>query len=116
MYDEAEKYASDYASSDDNLFSEATINNNKLYDIDEHGAKSPGSYVASEASIEAVYMESFLENSSVESTMSDNDDDKAVLKGNSISHHFMPSEMVYVSFFMLYHFLCRNCRSIESKF
>ena len=60
--------------------------------------ESPSSYLASKASIEAVYMESFLENSSKESEKSDNDDDKAIPKGKSIAHHFMPSKMVRLSF------------------
>jgi len=41
---------------------------------------SPGSYLSLEASIQAVDMESILENSSQESTMSVNNDDEAISK------------------------------------
>ena len=59
---------------------------------------SPDSYLAPEDDNEAANMESFLENSSQEGTMSDDDDDVAIPKGKSIAHHYMPSKMVYVSF------------------
>ena len=94
MYDEADVSTYAYASSDDDLFSEATTILDKL---DELGAMSPDSYLAPEADIEAANMESFLENSSQKGTMSD-DDDVATSEGKSIAHHYMPSKIVYVSF------------------
>jgi len=53
LNDEAENSTYDYASSDDNFFSDATINNNDLNGIDELVVESSGSYLALEASIEA---------------------------------------------------------------
>ena len=97
MYDEADVSTYAYASSDDDLFSEATTIFDELDDIDELGAMSPDSYLAPEADIEAANMESFLENSSQKGTMSD-DDDVATSEGKSIAHHYMPSKIVYVSF------------------
>ena len=65
LYDEAENSAHAYARSDDNLFSDATINNNKLDDKDELRVESPGSYLAPDpdASIDAKFRKPFLENS-----------------------------------------------------
>ena len=98
MYDEADDSTYAYATSDDDHFSEATTILDELDDIDELGALSPDSYLAPEDDNEATNMESFLENSSQEGTMSDDDDDVAIPKGKSIAHHYMPSKMVYVSF------------------
>jgi len=85
-------------SSDDDNFSEATTLLDELDDIDELGAMNPDSYLAPDADVEAANMESFLENSCKKGMMSDNDDDVAILKGNLIAHHYMPTNMVYVSF------------------
>ena len=93
LYDEADDSTYAYATSDDDHFSEATT---ILDDVDELGAMIPDSYLAPDDDIEAANMESFLENSSQEGTM--NDDDVAIPKGKSIAHHSMPSKMVYVSF------------------
>ena len=95
LYDEADDSTYAYATSDADLFSEATT---ILDDIDELGAMSPDSYLAPDADVEAANMESFLENSSQKGTMSDDDDDMAIPKGKSIAHHLMPIKMVYVSF------------------
>ncbi len=65
----------------------------ELDDIDELGAMSPDSYLAPDADIESANMDSFLENSSQNGTMSDDDDDVAIPKGKSIAHHNMPSEL-----------------------
>jgi len=98
LYDDADDSTYAYASSDDDLFSEATTIIDELDDIDELRAMSPDSYLAPDADIEAANMESFLENSSQKGTMSDDDDDVAISKGKSIAHHYMPSKMTYVSF------------------
>ena len=95
LYDEADD---SYATSDADLFSEATTILDELDDIDELGAMSPDSYLASDADVEAANMESFLENSSEKGTMNDDDDDMAIPKGKSIAHHLMPINMVYASF------------------
>jgi len=78
LYDEADDSTYAYASSDDDLFSEATTNLNKLDDIDELRALSPDSYLAPDADVEAANMYLFFENSSQKSAMSDHDDDVAI--------------------------------------
>jgi len=98
LYDEVDDSTYAYATSNNDLFSEATTILDELDDIDELGAMSPDSYLAPDADVEAANMESFLENSSQKGTMSDNDDDLAIPKGKSIVHHCIPSKMVYVSF------------------
>jgi len=64
LYDEADDSTYAYASSDDDLFSEATTILNELDDIDGLGTMSPDSYLAPDADVEAANMESSLENSS----------------------------------------------------
>ena len=81
MYDEADDFTYAYATSDDDHFSEATTILDELDDIDELGAMSPDSYLAPDDDIEAANMESFLEDSSQEGTMNDDDDDVATPKG-----------------------------------
>jgi len=98
LYDEADDSTYAYASSDDDLFSEATTILDELDDIDELRAMSLDSYLARGADVEAANMESFLVNSSQKGTMNDEDNDVAIPKGKSIAHHYMPSKMVYVSF------------------
>jgi len=80
------------------IFSDASINNNNLKDIDGLRAESPRSYLAPDSNIEALCIELILKNSSEESTMSDNEDDESTPKRKSIAHHFMPSRMVVISF------------------
>ena len=87
LYDEADDSTYAYATSDADLFSEATTILDELDDIDELGAMSPDSYLAPDADVEAANMESFLENSSQKGTMSGDDDDMAIPKGKSIAHH-----------------------------
>ena len=53
MYDEADNSTYAYASSDDDLFSEATTIPDELDDIDELRAMSPDSNLAPEADVEA---------------------------------------------------------------
>ena len=92
-----------YASSDDDLFSEATAIIDELDDIDELGAMSPDSYLSPDVDIEAANMDSIFRNqetSSQKGTMSDDDDDVAIPRRKSIAHHYMSSKMVYVSFDM----------------
>jgi len=86
------------ASSDDDLFSDATTIFDELHNIDELGAMIPDSYLAPDADAEAANMESFLEISSQKGTMSDDDHDVAILNEKSIGHHFMPNKIVCVSF------------------
>jgi len=88
LYDEADDSTYAYATSDDDLFSEATTIFDELDDIDELGAISRDSYLAQDADVEAANIKSFLENSSEKSTMSDNDDDWAIPKRKSIAHHY----------------------------
>ena len=78
MYDEADDSTYAYASSDTDLFSEATTNLDKLDDIDELGALSPDSYLAPDADVEAANMYLFFENISQKGAMSDHDDDVAI--------------------------------------
>ena len=61
MYDEADDSTYAYASSDDDIFSEATT---IIDELDELGVMSPDSYLAPDADVEAANMESSLENSS----------------------------------------------------
>jgi len=98
LYDEADDSTYIYATSDDDHFSEATTTLDELDEIDELGAMSPDGYLAPGDDIETANMKSFLENSSQEGTMSDDDDDVVIPKGKSIAHHYTPSKMVYVSF------------------
>ncbi len=78
MYDEADDSTCAYASSDDDLFSEATTTLDKLDDIDELGALSPDGYLAPDADVEAANMYLCFENSSQKGTVSDHDDDVAI--------------------------------------
>eukprot|EP00815_Leptocylindrus_aporus_P012156 CAMPEP_0116069960 /NCGR_PEP_ID=MMETSP0322-20121206/12666_1 /TAXON_ID=163516 /ORGANISM="Leptocylindrus danicus var. apora, Strain B651" /LENGTH=143 /DNA_ID=CAMNT_0003557559 /DNA_START=167 /DNA_END=598 /DNA_ORIENTATION=- len=94
LYDEADDSTYAYSSSDDDLFSEATIILDEIDDIDELGAMSPHSYLAPDADVEAANMDSLFENSSQKGTMSDDDDDVAIPKGKIIAQHYMPSKMV----------------------
>ena len=59
MYDEEDDSTYAYASSDDDLFSEATTILNELDNIDELGAMRPDNNLASDADVEAANMESF---------------------------------------------------------
>ena len=90
MYDEEDDSTYAYASSDDDLFSEATTILDEFDDTDKLGVKSRDDYLAPDADVEAANMDSFFENSSQKGTMSDDDDD--------VAQHYMPSKMVYVSF------------------
>ena len=59
LYDEADDYTYAYASSDDDLFFEATAILDEHDNIYELGAMSPDSYLAPDADVEAANMEYF---------------------------------------------------------
>ena len=102
FYDEGEDSDYEYASSDDDLFSTMSINEDELDVADELGELSPDEHLAPESHTKVAETEMFSQNANGEDIPSKDDKnkeiDKPISKEKSIAHHHMSSRLVFVSF------------------